>query len=193
MAQNKPPTIIAICGPKRVGKDLVADYLVKKYAYSKIKIADRLKKCLKLLFNFSDEELESDKKDELNEFWEVSPRQVMQFFGTEMMQFKIQELLPNVGRLFWINSLISCMSTATVTKTFVISDLRFNHEHMELARVYGKDYKVIKIVRPSLTEDVTSQHESEQEYKQIPHDIYIVNDGTIEDLLIKLDNAMSTD
>lgn len=198
------PRIIAICGHKRSGKDTIANYLAK-YGYKNIKIADQLKTMVKQLFNFTDAQLELDQKEDIDQRWEISPRQVMQFFGTEIMQYEIQKLLPNIGRTFWIKSFIEkyrlsatentesenteTENAGTETDKYVISDMRFLHEYEELKKY---NIFVIMIKRDSTTNKTIDFHASENEYIKIPADIVINNDGTIEDLLIKIDNAIST-
>ena len=46
--------IIAICGAKRSGKDLLAKHIINKYGYEKISFAEPLKEIVKLIFNFND-------------------------------------------------------------------------------------------------------------------------------------------
>ena len=46
--------IIAICGAKRSGKDILSKYIVSKYNYKKISFAEPLKNAVKALFNFND-------------------------------------------------------------------------------------------------------------------------------------------
>lgn len=178
------PMIIAICGAKRSGKDVLADHLVHHYNYEKIKIAEPLKLIVNQLFSFTPEQTgEGDEKDELDARWGITPRQALQFFGTEVMQFKIQELLPHIGRKFWISALTAKLSPH---QKYVISDLRFYHEYEELAK--HKAY-IIKVSRPS--NSMCDPHCSEEEYKKIPHDLLITNDSDIPNLLIKLDNALA--
>jgi hypothetical protein len=100
--------IIAICGAKRSGKDVLSKYLVHKYKYRKLYFAEPLKKAVKELFNFSDIQVGIDEgenagceKDTVDDRWGVSPRQALQFFGTEVLQYKIQELLPTINRYFF--------------------------------------------------------------------------------------------
>ena len=83
------------------------------------------------MFGFTNEEIENDEKDIVNKKWGVSPRTVMQFIGTELFQYKIQEILPDVGKKFWINSLIESLKQS---ENYVISDLRFLHEYEELKK-----------------------------------------------------------
>lgn len=178
------PVIIAICGAKRSGKDVLADHLVNHYHYEKIKIAEPLKHIVNQLFNFTPVQTgEGDEKDELDPRWGITPRQALQFFGTEIMQFKIQELLPNIGRKFWISGLTAKLSP---DQKYVISDLRFYHEYEELAK---HNAYIIKVSRPS--NSMCDPHSSEEEYKKIPHDLFITNDADIKSLLIKLDDALA--
>lgn len=186
------PMIIAICGPKRSGKDTIADHLITKYNYEKIKIADPLKMIVKDLFGFTENQVgETDDKDIIDERWGITPRKALQFFGTEVMQYKIQELLPGIGRKFWINRLIdSSISNPIDNQKYVISDLRFLHEYEELYKKTKDNLCIIKVFRPD-NNDEKETHVSELEYKGIKEDILIINDGNIEDLLVKLDNALS--
>jgi len=49
--------IIAICGAKRSGKDILANHIVNKYGYTRLSFAEPLKELVKLIFNFSDEQV----------------------------------------------------------------------------------------------------------------------------------------
>ena len=130
------PKIILLSGPKRCGKDTLANYLKDNYNYEHLKITSKLKECIKLFFDLEDYDLE-EIKELTNPEWKTSPRKMMQFIGTEMFQYKIQELLPNVGKKFWIKSLFNNTLISKLTDTnedykIVISDLRFKHELEEI-------------------------------------------------------------
>jgi len=183
--------IIAICGPKRSGKDTIADHLISKYNYEKIKIADPLKLITKELFGFTQDQVgETDSKDIIDERWGITPRKALQFFGTEVMQYKIQELLPDIGRKFWINRVLAGICTDRESAKYVISDLRFLHEYEELYKKTKDNLYIIKVFRPNKNYE-TETHVSELEYKEIKEDLLLINDGNIEDLLVKLDNALT--
>ena len=105
--------IIAICGAKRSGKDVLCKYLTKKYEYKKLYFSEPLKKAVKELFNFTDiqvgideENANGDEKDNIDERWGISPRKALQYFGTEIMQYKINELIPNANRGFFADILL---------------------------------------------------------------------------------------
>ena len=172
-------SLIGICGKKRSGKDVVADYLVSNHSFQKKKIAENLKNIVKLMFSFTDSQLEDDSKDIVDIRWGISPRTAMQFIGTDVMQFQIQKKMPNIGRNFWINSFLQTLNT---NNKIVISDIRFKHEYDAIKNAYKPNGKflMIKVERPGLVhEDI---HPSETEFQEIPVDITIKNDGNIEDL-----------
>ncbi len=182
--------IIAICGLMRSGKDTIADYLCAQKGYEKIRIADTLKKTIQVLFGFSMDQLEGDRKDNLDTCWGITPRQAMQFFGTEVMQFQIQQLLPNVGRNFWIASLVSQIKTRPCNNTYVISDLRFVHE-CEYLRKHFKHVYIIKVFNANIKHCEGHMHNSEQEYKSIDEDFCIHNDEDLKTLYCKVDTLVS--
>jgi hypothetical protein len=175
--------IIAICGLKRVGKDTVANYVVDKYGYKHVKIAETLKNVCKTLFDFKD--VESCSKDIVDPTWNITPRLAMQFIGTEVFQFKIQEILPDIGRTFWIKKTINTISDKD---RVVISDLRFEHEVKEILQRFPNTV-VIKIIKDRFSDDCS--HPSEQEWKNIKENILLKNDGTIDQLYRKIDSIVS--
>lgn len=181
---NILPQIIGVCGKRRSGKDLVANFICSQYNYTNKKISSDLKSIIKILFGFTDSQLESDEKDIIDPMWDITPRQPMQFFGTEIMQYKIQELIPDIQRNFWIKSFIN-KNVVNNTQKIIVSDIRFLHEYEEL-----KKYNIIIIRVDRINENVNNsavdEHISEKEYLKIPADIVIQNDGTIEDLYKKI-------
>lgn len=178
--------VIAICGYKRSGKDTVANFIQSNYNYSHVKIANSLKNICKYMFDFTDDEMETDSKDVLNDQWGVTPRKVLQYFGTEMMQYHIQELIPNIGREFWIRKCIKDMESLNNDK-IVISDLRFIHEYEALKRKYGKSLYILKLLK---TGDKCDCHESETEWEKIQADYIISNDCDKEKLYLNVDIFM---
>ena len=194
------PNIIAICGAKRSGKDVLADHLVKKYNYERLAFADPLKLAVKSLFNFDDDQVGigedegTDKKDLIDERWGITPRAALQFFGTEVMQEKIQELLPNIKRNFFANTLKSRIENAEEGKKFVISDLRFIHEYYMLAtlsNIANKDKMIVRVIRPSNNRTKEQEpHISEVEYTNIPYDIIMINNGSIDEYISRFEKLI---
>lgn len=164
------PKIIAICGLKRSGKDTIADYLCQHFGYTKIRIANPLKQGLKVMFGFTDDQLETDLKDVVDERWGIEPRKIMQFIGTEVMQYKINEVMPSIGRTFWIKSLIEehINKEDAKDKLFVIPDLRFKHEYELLSQYNAVFWRVERIREGNVMLPCNEAHLSEKEYLDIP-------------------------
>ena len=218
-SHTRMPRIIAICGAKRSGKDVLAEHLVRKYNYERIAFAEPLKHAIKTLFNFDDEQVGigkdtgTGKKDALDERWGITPRAALQFFGTEVMQEKIQELLPDIKRNFFANTLKNYIKTrmdANEEQRFVISDLRFLHEYevlFSIPNIRKDDIAIIRVIRPDagflgISNDAVAaardavaaasiSHKSEQEYINIPYDIILFNNGTIDAYIEKFDKIIS--
>ena len=190
---NAKPKIIAICGYKRSGKDTIAKYLEKKYNYKHLKITYKLKECIKLLFNLNNNDLE-EKKEEINNKWNVSPRNMMQFIGTEMFQYKIQELLPDIGKNFWIKTFLNDNLVNKLRKNenfnIVISDLRFLHEYEELSKL-NLPIIIIKVVNDNIMIDENnSLHISEKEFLKIPLTHQINNNKDLNELYNQIEKIM---
>jgi len=184
--------IIAICGAKRSGKDVLAKNIVATRGFKKLSFAEPLKKAVRELFNFNDiqvgideENAVGDEKEIIDERWGISPRKALQFFGTEIMQHTIDELIPNTNRGFLADILLSRISDAAsdTCNNYVISDLRFLHEYNKLkSSAKIRSLIIVKISRPSINIVERDTHISEKEYIDIPYDVELVNDGAIGDL-----------
>ena len=84
--------IIGLSGKKRVGKDTIADHLVKRHGFIKYSFADPIKDIAKVLFSFSDEQLYGNDKEKLDERWNIIPRDFYQKFGTDYMHIYFQNI-----------------------------------------------------------------------------------------------------
>lgn len=182
------PRIIAIVGRRRVGKDTLADFFVREHGYVKIKFATPLKDCVKHLFCFSDSQMEDDSKDLPDPYWNVTPRQVLQFVGTDFLQNHLSSILPGVGRRFLSISLLRRIREHPDLR-YVVSDMRFLHEYNEITNAFP-DCVTLR-VRRNNTESCTSLdlHVSETESDAIPA-ITIDNDETVHELHVKAMSAI---
>lgn len=175
--------VIAICGRKRTGKDTVAEYLCENYGYKNVKFAEPLKETMKCLFGFTEKQIEVD-KEVVDNVWGITPRHAMQFFGTEIMQFKLQEIIPSIGRDFFAKSLVSKYRHDKI----VISDMRFLHESNMIRSVFP-DSMIIKLENPDI-EGNNDTHMSESGIDDIVADYTIINNKTKQDLFDTLDYIM---
>jgi hypothetical protein len=181
---NQLPRIIALCGKKRVGKDTVANYICEKYGYKNVKFAEPLKGAVQALFGFTHDQIEHD-KETIDPTWEVTPRQVMQYVGCEFVQKKMDDIIPGIGRTFFVKSLLKKYQTEKI----VISDMRFIHEY-EGIKNENPDNLVIKILRSEI--DDGDQHISEKELESIQADIVINNDKSTTDLFRHIDSIITS-
>lgn len=107
--------IFLISGRKGTGKDEVCKYIAKKYSNQRYEIhvlrfADKLKDCISILFGWDRIKLDGLTKEDRewretrDEYWserlgrDITPRKVLQEFGTEIVREKF-------GIHFWVYSL----------------------------------------------------------------------------------------
>jgi hypothetical protein len=181
-------TIIALIGDTRVGKDTFASlFTTQPHNFKRLAFADPIKDVAKILFNFNNEQCNSNAKELLDERWNITPRQFFQQFGTEIMQRDIYKYLPSLETIipvkhFWSLRLINELESLIINdniNNFVISDVRFTHEIDDLVAFterfdanneckckYKIKLKTIKITRPNVTH--ASMHTSHSSIDDIP-------------------------
>lgn len=89
---NMHMQIIGITGNMGVGKDTMADYVVAKYGFVKISMADPMKRIAKEIYEFSDEQLwgpsefrnQEDKRYPRSDGTFLSARIATQLLGNEL-------------------------------------------------------------------------------------------------------------
>lgn len=172
------PKIVGIVGKKYSGKDTTADIIIKKYGYTKIRFGDAVKDVCKCIFNFTDEQLYGNLKEQKDEHWNVSPRHVLQFVGTDLFRNQIQNIIPEIKDNIWIEvvkkKIIDAQKINPNAK-FVICDVRFENESNFIKELNGV---LIKIHRPELNYE-TDNHQSETQIDNIVCDYNVTNDMDI--------------
>jgi hypothetical protein len=126
--------IVAFCGKKRSGKDTAAD-AVASLGYFPIAFADPIKDTCQTVFQWDDEHVRGEKKEEVDPFWEFSPRWAMQTIGTELFRDGIDE---NV----WVKSLLARVDGSDHDR-FAVTDVRFPNEVEHLQKA-GADLVYIR-------------------------------------------------
>ena len=175
--------LIGICGNKFHGKDTTADYLVKNYGYTKISFGDPIKNALKQIFHYTDEQLWGNKKEDKDPYWNITPRETMQYVGTECFRNCFGTMFPHIGDKIWIMSIqqqLKIMIQNGITK-IVIPDVRFPNEAEMIRQMNGK---IIRVMRPYLL--LSDPHASENYINQIPVDYVVVN-NTLKQLYNDID------
>lgn len=189
--------VIAVCGARRSGKDTVCDRLCSKHGFIKASFATPIKAMVREAFGFTDDQLENHTKDEVDARYGITPRRALQFLGTEVMQYQLQQLLPQMGRGFWsqrlVDRYIKQCSTSGCNKV-VISDMRFLHEYEAVREAVREHCGILKVWHvertnnPLMHRDTTiDSHASETEWQDIPKSLHLSNDASIAALHQKVD------
>jgi len=190
--------IIGLLGKNRVGKDTFAEYLINNYGFVRYAFADPIKEIARILFNFTQDQLYGNQKEEIDDRWGISPRQFFQKFGTEVMQYDIYNHLPGLKgkvapREMWVvifSRWYQRQLQDNPNLKVVISDVRFFHELNCIKKLGGT---IIKIIKPD-REQESEIHLSEIETQRITDsliDIQIINDTSIEEFYGKIQKQMA--
>lgn len=176
--------VVALCGSHGAGKDAIASVLVREAGFVDLKFARPLKDAVRDLFSLGHEHVDGALKDAVHPVWRVTPRAIMQWFGTEVMQHGLARLLPSVGRRFWADRLVS-QASRTQAAAIVISDMRFAHELDALRAEFGARLFAVRVERPggpSYGAATDALHESEVGSAALAVDAVVSNDGTLDQL-----------
>ena len=184
--------LIGLVGPIGSGKDTVANRLVIKHGYKRDSFADPLKDAVSKIFNWDRKLLEGNTKisrewrETADEFWskkfnkEITPRWVLQYFGTEVMRGQMHDAI-------WVDSLIARYKGE---KT-VVSDTRFQNEIKNI-KAHGGIIVLVKRGPISTREEMQKQgiHQSEWDWVGSNFDYTIENTGTLEELNAEIDTTI---
>lgn len=177
--------LVIFVGKIGSGKTAAANIL-KKYSFEEETFAEPIKQFLLTIgFNYEDVYGSQEEKLKVNKFWNVSGREFMQKFATDIMRNQLKTVLPKLelnGSTVWVRAMEKKIQD-NPSKNIVIGDGRFPDEIM-LIKKYGG--VVIKINRPSNSYNNNFNHESESYFDLIQPDYEIINDGTFEDLENKI-------
>jgi hypothetical protein len=180
--------LLGITGYKRNGKDTITDILVRKYGYTKYSFAGIMKQCAHLIFGWSPQYIE-ECKEIVDPCWGISPREFLQYFGTEFGQRGLCEKFPlfkkNTGRELWARALMHLIERPNKA---VIADVRFPHEAGVIREHGGKILRVFGGYPGCPKPDLS--HESEYAVDDIEFDYVLVNDETVENLNFAVDAVM---
>ena len=166
------PRIIAIAGPAGSGKDTVANFIHDVNSkYLKYRFADPIKRTIKELFGFTEEQIEGRESKELDDpFWGFSPRLAMQRFGTEFgRDLKDDIWLKFADRALALNGRL------------VISDCRFENEAKWVRDNGGVVIQLFPT--PSADHRPVAPHRSEGGIQFNDETIYVFNDLKDRELL----------
>jgi len=185
--------LIGICGLIGSGKGTVADTLVNDHGFTKISFADKLKDSVATMFDW-DRSLLDGKTDqsrqwreEIDEYWsnetgnEITPRYVLQVFGTECMRNGFYDGI-------WV-SLTKKKILDNPAQNFVIPDVRFPNEAKMIYGINGQVWRVKRDKDPdwfteyqTLGVEPKEVHPSEWAWANTKFTNVLENNKTITDL-----------
>ncbi|TRZ53055.1 MAG: hypothetical protein D4S01_01920 [Dehalococcoidia bacterium] len=176
--------LVGICGKAGAGKDTVGDYLIDKYGFKKIALADPIKRLVKDVFALDHHTVyDRDAREQPLDQWDGwSVRKLLQYIGTELFR-------QNIDDAIWVKSLWHRIRDDK-DNNYVVTDVRFPNELQFFEENGGDNFLSVKVCREGCEGGVgISGHESEK------HDLetrwVINNDGTFEDLYNKVSEIMA--
>lgn len=190
------PLVVGITGYKRSGKDTIAKYIIDHYKrFVKYAFADPVRQAAMAFFGWDLEYMEKH-KEEIDEFWGVSPRQALQFIGTEVGRVGFAQQYPQfqktTGNDIWIKRLQKFVNSKPSDTNFVVSDMRFHNEFDHI--MFSDNYRAftIGVTRPGTGGDL---HASEQEIPDLIErcDYQIDNCQSLTELYREINNAMHSE
>lgn len=181
--------IILVTGLKRSGKDTLADYLVNKLNYRRYAFADPIREVCKIIFDWTDEHFQGGLKETIDPYFGISPRQALQWIGTEGFQYKINEAFPlyneTVGRTIWVRKFLKWRERNKDIENIVIPDWRFPHERETIINDTDEEKLFIRIHNNRITAD--DVHESEIHIPKLPVNFVISNNSTLNEFYKNID------
>ena len=181
--------LIGLVGLIGSGKDTVAERLVTHHGYKRDSFAKSLKDAVSSMFNWDRELLEGNTsesrkwREQPDKFWsekmgkEITPRWVLQYFGTEVMRQGMYDAI-------WVDSVIGRYKG---DKT-VISDTRFQNE-IKTIKAHGGIVVLVKRGPIPTREEMQKQgvHQSEWDWIGSDFDYIIDNTSSLEGLNANID------
>ena len=197
--------IFPISGQKRAGKDTFSDYIKGQVMASRVSFADPVRDVCRAYFGWTEEWLLGKHKEDVDPYWGISPRQAMQYLGTEVGRVGLAENYPEfksvTGDSIWIKSAKKnirvksskeYISNYGKIRAFIIPDMRFLNEYDAMKEMENEGYKVITIGvrRDGLPSD---SHASETEIRYCVEkcDFIIDNNKEISDLEDSVDEIIT--
>lgn len=180
--------LIGFSGKKGSGKSYFADYLVNNKLFIKLSFASPLKEITKILFNLSDEDVKDPiKKELINPKFNASPRELMQWLGTDIMREEFNKKFNYSGSI-WIDNVKDKVKTLLDNnKDVVIDDVRFQNE-VDMIHSLGGIVINLRNYLDNTLNNSTSTHSSENQ--KLTFNYEFVNDKSYSntyDIYLNLD------
>lgn len=197
--------LIGIVGLAGSGKDTIASHLCSRFSDTYVHhFADPLKEGVAKIFGIPlDDMYDEVKKNQPHPYWNRSPREILQFVGTEMFRTLIGQLTYTDNNDFWIKRLAGHLQGPLIDPEIhseyaegdcvIIADVRFQNEVNWIEQNGGT---IIKVIRYTGDEQVTvgiPNHASEQveSLHFTSNPFLLINNSTLEELHARV-NVIAT-
>lgn len=170
--------LIGFAGRAGSGKTTFAKFFEQRHGFTRTFYAAPLKRVVKDLFMLEDIQLtDFDAKERIDPRWGISPRTMMQLFGTEF----VRRMIDND---FWLKRMAYFLKSLPEGTDVVIDDVRFPNEANQIRLLGGV---VVHIYREdSPLQSKYSEHESELGLDIMPNDI-VIHNRLLEDSVTMLE------
>lgn len=177
--RNHNPKIFILAGKSRHGKDTTADFIRNYYEQKGLKTINLMNSYY--LKDYIKRITDWDGSDE------TKPRELLQQLGTDLIRDQIDEY-------FFIRRVMEDIEVFSYFYDVItISDVRMPYE-IDLPKEKFDRVTTIRVVRPNFENGLTNEQMTHRTETSLDHydqyDFSIMNDGTIEELKIKVENLL---
>ncbi len=135
--------------------------------------------CIITMTGCSKEEEKKDLKEKVNEFWNITPREIMQFYATDLMRNQMSKRFETISTNLWVKCVEKKINKLLDKDIIVIiADLRFMNEYEMIKKYNGITLRINRN-----TTGLYDKHQSEIELDNVEFDYNISNNSTTEDLI----------
>lgn len=185
--------IISLTGNTGVGKDTMADYMVARYGFVKISMADPMKRIAKEMYDFSDEQLwgpsaarnQADKRYRQPNGTYLTARVVTQLLGNEFSRSLypetwikyMQRVVAKIHAGFFYSEQNGAFLLPNKKSNYtgiIVSSCRFRNEIEAIKEMHGL---TVRLARPALSAESfkstgIKNHVSETEQLSLPDNFF---------------------
>jgi len=148
--------IIGFSGAKGAGKDTAADWFVTQHGFVKMAYADALKAAVEAIMGIPTV-MDWQEKERIDPYWNISPRQAWQWFGTEACRVGFGNKAVQEGAWtkkeaqdIWIKALMRAIDRSS-NKRVVVTDVRFDGE---ATAILDRGGLMVDVFRPGVSPDL---------------------------------------